>query len=375
MICDGNFYTSDDVTRLLQFAINAGASEIHVNEFDFVKVEIQGRFKVFSDHVLDEYEVSNICDVLYQGDTGTAIVNSGIELDHEYEIKIKKDGDSIRKSFRFRVNSACATSGSSFNPSITIRILNDGAPDWDEMGYEEELYQAMRPKNGLIVVSGATGSGKTTLLAAYIKRILQTRDNEKVVMIESPIEYNQKPYQTDTTIVVQRAVGRDTKTFSSGLRASLRQHPTIIVVGESRDAETIETSLNGCQTGHLVATTTHSNSAAEIIPRMLDEFPSSERQSKLSSLVYNLRVIINQELALSEDGGRVAIREYLIVTPEIRDILDATPYLDIKKTVRRLINEEGRSAYKHALEYYQKGLLKKEFLDRLYVDNMRELDG
>ena len=180
MICTGNFYTSEDVVKLLGVAVNSGASEIHVNEFDFVKVEIHGRMKLFSDHTLDEYEVSKVCDVLYKSDTGTSIVNSGIELDHEFEIKFMKEGDGVRKPYRFRVNSACATTGSSSNPSITIRILADGAPVWSKMGYEEELYQAMRPKNGLIVVSGATGSGKTTFLASFIRRLLETSVNEKV---------------------------------------------------------------------------------------------------------------------------------------------------------------------------------------------------
>ena len=375
MICDGSFYKDDDVYRLLGLAVDNEASEIHVNELDFIKVEIHGRMTVFSDHAIDGYEAAKICNTLYKSDTGSSIVNSGIELDHEFEFKFMRTGESVRRTFRFRVNSACATVGSSSNPSITIRVLADGVPDWKDMGYEEELFHAMRPRNGLVVVSGATGSGKTTFLASFIRRLLQSRDNEKVVMLESPIEYNIKPYQTPTTVIVQRAVGRDTKAFSVGLRAALRQHPTVIVVGESRDAETIDTALGACQTGHLVLTTTHANSVPEIVSRMLDEFQSSDRNSKLSSIIYNLRVVINQELVLSEDGGRVALREYLVVTPEIRDILDKTPYLEIKRKMRELVNSNGRSYYAHALEYYKSGLLKKEFVDRLYDENCKELEG
>ncbi|PSV01184.1 type IV pilus twitching motility protein PilT [Photobacterium kishitanii] len=368
------FYSRESVHYCLGEAIEKGATEIHVNEGDFVKFEIGGRIIKFSEHRLDTHEVANFCNTLYKSETGTSIVISGSEIDHEFEFKYLKKDEKVKKSRTFRVNSAAATVSSIVCPSITIRVLSETPPPWGKYGYEQEIWDAWRPESGLILIGGSTGSGKSTLLASGIRRILSEMNDEKIVTLESPIEYNLKPYEKENTIVVQRSVPKNTKTFKIGLESSLRQNPTIIVVGESRDAETIRTVLLACQTGHLVYTTTHVNSVAETIPRMLSEFPVNEHHTYLSALLYNTRMIINQKIVKSLDGGVVGLREFLVITPEIRDRLEFVPLLELKKIMRKLVNARGQSFYKHALRYYKEGLLDKKEIDRLRIENEREME-
>lgn len=361
------FYNKESVYECLAEAITRKATEIHVNIDDYIKFEVSGRITPYSKHKLDVHEVTNFCNTLYRSDTGASIVTSGTSLDHEFEFKYKANGVSSARLFR--VNSAAATVGSIISPTVTIRVLADIPPPWEQYEYEAEIWDAWRPESGLVLVGGRTGSGKSTLLASGLRRVLEEIDDEKIVMLESPIEYNLKPYERESTIVVQRSIPKNTKSFKRGLEDSLRQHPSIIVVGESRDVDTIKTVLLACQTGHLVYTTTHVDSVADTIQRVLSEFPVSEQHKYLSALIYNTRMIINQRIVKSLDGGVVGLREFLVLTPEIRTRLEQVPLSELRKVMMKLVNVKGQSFYKHALGYYEKGLLSKEVIDRLQLEN------
>ena len=170
---------------------------------------------------------------------------------------------------------------------------------------------------GLVLITGETGSGKSTTLAAILERINQ-REQKHILTLEDPIEYI---YTPKSCVINQREVGRDTGSFAAGLRAALREDPDVILVGEMRDLETIETALTAAETGHLVFGTVHTNSAADSIDRMVDVFPAGRQQQIRLQLSMCLRAVLSQQLLPKTGGGRVAACEVMKTDSAIRNLI------------------------------------------------------
>lgn len=366
-----NFFTNESLWILIEDAIKVGASDIHINGEDYIRFEVHGRFMCVSRHRLDAGEVAALCNNLYKSQTGSEMVLGGQRLDHNYEYRCMMDTGA--SNFNFRVNSAAATVLGRICPTITVRQLNEEPPIWDEMGYGDNLWNIWRPDNGLIVVSGATGSGKSTLLASGLRRILEERQNEKIITLESPIEYVLHKYQKESTMVVQRSVPKNSPTFLSGVEDALRQHPTIVVVGECRKKEEIDAALLVSISGHLTYTTTHTNSVPETAFRLLNEFPVEEQRARLGDLVYSSRVYVNQRLLPSTDGKRVAIRELLEFDTDVALRLERTDPEQLKAVTRQMVNEYGQSFSEHASFYLKKGLITKQQYEAVLKSEKSEL--
>lgn len=360
-----DFYQVTSLHRLIEDAIDVGASDIHINSDNYIRFEVHGRFYRASKHKLDSLEVVAIVNNLYKSETGSEMVLAGGRLDHEFEYRHQKVGTDQIKSYNFRVNTVAATVLGRISATTTVRLLNEEPPIWDTMGYGSNLWDIWRPDNGLIAVSGATGTGKSTLLASGLRRILEERQNEKIVTLESPIEYNLHPYQQDSTLVVQRSVPKNSINFVSGVEDALRQHPTIVVIGECRKKEEIEAALLVCTTGHLTYTTTHTNSVPETGHRMLNEFPIEEQRARMGDILYSSRVFVNQRLLPSLDGKRIAIRELLEFDADVRHRLESVDPNNLKSQLRHMVNEYGQSFGEHASHFYKQGLISKDQLDSI----------
>jgi len=208
----------------------------------------------------------------------------------------------------------------------------------DELKLPSILKKIASEARGLVLVTGATGSGKSTTLAAIIDHI-NTNRKEHIMTIEDPIEFLHKD---NKSIVNQRETGTDTESFSKALKSSLRQDPDVILVGEMRDHETIETALVAAETGHLVLSTLHTVDAAETVNRIITVFPPHQHQQMRIQLASVLKAIISQRLVPTADGlGRVAAVEVLIATETVKSCID-----DKDKT--KLLNDviaEGASQY------------------------------
>lgn len=238
-------------------------------------------------------------------------------------------------------------------PSVALRILSEDIPELEDLGlpktvvygfppnkdsfYSKEIFGNASPKkqidkqgldrvppfaelqNGLVLVTGETGSGKSTTLAAILEKINQTRQAH-IVTLEDPIEYIYRPKQC---VINQREVGKDTKTFASGLRASLREDPDVILIGEMRDPETIEAAITAAETGHLVFATLHTNSAAETVDRIIQVFPEGKQAQIRLQLSLCLVAVLSQQLVPKKNGGRVLASELMIVNHAIANIIRA----------------------------------------------------
>jgi len=209
---------------------------------------------------------------------------------------------------------------------LAIRSIPYRIPKLDELGLPPVLAELTKKPKGLILVTGPTGSGKSTTLASMIDMINETRDCH-IVTIEDPIEY---VHTHKKSIVNQREVGNDTKSFVNALRAVLREDPDVILIGEMRDLETIQAAITAAETGHLVLATLHTNNAAQTVERIIDVFPPHQQEQIKLQLSNTIEAIISQRLLPRKrektlsDGmlrGRVVAVEILVATPAVRNLI------------------------------------------------------
>ncbi len=200
---------------------------------------------------------------------------------------------------------------------MAVRLLASSIPDLNKLGVPPIVHEFQTYQRGIIIVTGETGSGKSTTLAAIIDRINHTRPDH-IVTLEDPVEY---VYVPDRCSIDQREIGRDTASFAEGLRAVLRQDPDVILVGEMRDFQTIETALTAAETGHLVFGTLHTQSAADSIDRLVDVFPEERQQQIRMQLSMTLKAVVSQQLIKRRGGGRVLAAEVMVVNPAIKNLI------------------------------------------------------
>ena len=201
--------------------------------------------------------------------------------------------------------------------SLAVRLLSDSIPALEKLGLPPIVDTLPTLPRGIVLVTGETGSGKSTTLAAIIDRINHTR-TDHIITIEDPIEY---VYTPDRCVINQRELGRDTASFSNALRAALREDPNVILVGEMRDNETIETALTAAETGHLVFGTLHTGSAADTVDRIVDVFPEARQRQIRLQLSMTLRCVLAQQLLPRIGGGRVCACEAMVMTPAIQNLI------------------------------------------------------
>ena len=217
---------------------------------------------------------------------------------------------SIKGVARFRV-SIMKQRGSL---AAVIRVVHFEIPRPEDMNIPPEVIRTANLKKGLVLVTGAAGSGKSTTLACIIDEINRTR-NSHIITLEDPIEYL---HAHKKSIVSQREVYHDTQDYLNALRSALREAPEVILVGEMRDLETINTAVTAAETGHLILSTLHTMGAANTIDRMIDVFPSEQQQQIRVQLSMTLHAVISEQLVPATDGGIIPVFEIMIVNPAIR---------------------------------------------------------
>jgi twitching motility protein PilT len=300
----------------LSLLVERNGSDLHVKVGTPPKVRQSGALLPLDREPLSHDEMEAI---------GTAIVP------HERIERFEAAGEvdfaySLPGVGRFRVN-VFRQRGS---VSAVFRTLRFGGPSFDEMGLPEVIRQLADEQRGLVLVTGPTGSGKTTTLAAMIEHLNHTRQSH-IVTIEDPIEVL---FRDDVASINQREVGTDTESFLSALRAALRQDPDVILIGEMRDTETVRTSLQAAETGHLVLSTLHTVDATETVNRVVDFFPPEQQGQVRLTLAGALKGIICQRLVPTRDGGMVPCHEILVNTGRVAErISDADKTAEIHDVI------------------------------------------
>ncbi|RJO59247.1 type IV pilus twitching motility protein PilT [Candidatus Parcubacteria bacterium] len=245
------------------------------------------------------------------------------ELDMSYELN---DGN------RFRVNCHWERN----NAGLVARIISQQIPTMEDLLLPQVVYDLLRQKQGLILVTGPTGCGKSTTLAAMINFINNER-SAHIITLEDPIEFL---YESKKSIIKQRQLGTDMVSFGDALKHVLRQDPNVIMVGEMRDLETIAATITLAETGHLVLATLHTFNAAQTVDRIIDVFPPYQQDQVRIQLSLFLKGIISQQLLPRINGGRIASREILINTPAISNLIRENKIAQIK-TVLQTSADDG----------------------------------
>jgi twitching motility protein PilT len=295
-----------DINRLLKLAVEKGASDLHLKAGSYPTTRVHGVLGPVSEDAR-KLEPEELVD------TAAAIVPTALRL----KLKDMQDVDfaySVPGLGRFRCNvfQQRGTIG------MVLRVIPMSVRGVEALGLPTVLQKVATEERGMILVTGTTGSGKSTTLAAILDHINRCRKTN-IITIEDPIEYLHRDNQS---IINQREIGADTKSFASALRSALRQDPDVILVGEMRDVETIETALHAAETGHLVLSTLHTLDATETVNRIISVFPPHQQKQIRLQLASVLRASIAQRLMPNADGtGRVPAVEVLISTAFIKDCI------------------------------------------------------
>lgn len=273
------------------------------------------------------------------------------DLDLSYE----NSGTRFRVNFSFEKN----------NLRLVARVIEETKPTLEEIGMPEIIKDLLNQPQGLILVTGPTGCGKSTTLAAMVNYINSTRSCH-IITLEDPIEF---VFNSDKSLVTQRQLGSDMKSFASGLKHVLRQDPNVIMVGEMRDYETIAAAVTLAETGHLVLATLHTYNAVQTVDRIIDIFPPHQQNQIKSQLSMLLTAVISQRLLPKIGGGRVAARELLIRNSAVANLIREGKISQIKSVMQM----EGKNGMitmdKHLKELYKSGLITKE-VAILYGDEL-----
>lgn len=344
--------TVEIANEILIHSVKLGASDITFQTGEPIYAEIYGRLKKVTRRRLSNTEVGEIINAMY-GPNGTAQLMSGKDIDTHFEIRPTRT-----ERYRFRINAtACLTEGHD-GIQITARTIPSDPPKLDSMQLPQAILDAVAPDQGVVYVTGATGSGKSTLLAAIIRNIVEEPESHrKVLTYEAPIEFVYDNVEAVSAIVSQSEIPRHLPSFAAGVRNALRRKPRLILVGESRDLETISAVMEAAMTGHPVYTTLHSNGVAETMRRLVTTFPSDEREGRTIDLIETIRLVISQRLVPTVDGKRVALREYLVFDEKVRDILLETELAHITAKVRQLVKEQGQTIGKDAKDKFDAGII------------------
>jgi twitching motility protein PilT len=332
--------------KIIKAAVDRGASDLHIKAGDVFRARIDGKLVPLTKQRLTPEQTKAIALRLIPNDED----RSRIERLRDYDCSWGMPGIG-----RFRVN--ILRQRSSF--MIVMRVIPFDVPSFESLKLPPVLGQVAAAERGLILVTGVTGSGKSSTMAAIINHINQTQ-HKHILTLENPIEFLHRDISCSVT---QREIGVDTDDFRMGLRAALRQDPDVVLIGEMRDSETIDTAMKAAETGHLLISTLHTPDAVTTVSRLVSMFPPEEQEIARLRLSEALQAVISQRLLPRADGkGRAAALEILIATAAVRDMIkDAGRVAELHDYIRESREQYGMQTFdQHLLDLVSDGIVAPE---------------
>ncbi len=310
--------------KIIKAAVDRGASDLHIKAGDVFRARIDGKLVAMTKQALTPEQTRAIAMRLIANEKVKEKIDSLLDYDCSW---------GAPGIGRFRVN--ILRQRSSF--MIVMRVIPFKVPTIAELSLPAVLEKIALTERGMVLVTGVTGSGKSSTLAAMISHI-NTSVEKHIVTLEEPIEFLHRDVRSSIT---QREIGVDTENFRQGLKAALRQDPDVIVLGELRDPETIDTAMKAAETGHLLLATVHTPDAQTTIMRIVSMFPPEEQEVVRLRLAESLHAVVSQRLLPRADGkGRAVACEIMVNTPTIRDLILQQNVGDIRDFMA-----EGRDQY------------------------------
>lgn len=334
------------LSQVLAHAVRVNASDIHLRTRNHPILRVDGNLRAVREiPPLPPDFMERLSRTMM-----SARLMAIFEKSHQVDLSIGfKDIGRVRANIFYQRGSI----------GMVLRVISTNIPPPEELGLPEIVKGFTKLERGLVLLTGATGSGKSTTLASLINGVNQSR-SEHIITIEDPIEFL---FSEKKSIITQREVGIDTNTFADAMRAALREDPDVILLGEMRDPETIETAMTAAETGHLVFSTVHSPAAAETITRIVTSFPPEAQVAIRAKLAGNLRGVVSQRLLPRKNGqGRIVACEVMTVSALAREfILDPLKIKELGDLIRKGTLAEGMLSFDTSLfNLVKQGLIDEE---------------
>ena len=334
-----------DVIEILQLANKRQGSDILVVPGARVSMKVAGKVTPITEEILTPDGAKTLVEQAYALCRARSMERVLADGDDDFSFSLNGVG-------RFRCNAYLQRN----SLAMVLRVLSFETPDVEKLHIPEEVLRLARVRKGLVLITGPAGSGKSTTLACLIDRINRTC-SDHIITIENPIEFVH-PHQK--SIVSQREVELDTKSYATALRAALRQAPDVIQVGEMRDLETISTALTAAETGQLVLSTLHTIGAAKTIDRIIDVFPASQQQQIRVQLSMVLRAVVSQQLLPGEAGELVPAFEIMLVNGAIQNMIRESKTYQMETVIYAGAEQGMRTMDEDILRLYRAGSIGRE---------------
>ena len=335
------------IHKLMEIMCNLQASDLHISSGKPIYYRLHGKITKLNNNILTKEECQILLfEILSEREQRQFIENW--ELDTSY---------GITGLGRFRINVFMQKNGL----AAAVRLIPEDVISMEKLNLPPVLKNLSSIDRGLILVTGATGSGKSTTLASMINHINKTKQSH-IITIEDPIEFVHKDI---TSIVNQRELGANTKSFKNALKSSLREDPDVILVGELRDLESISLALTAAETGHLVLSTLHSSNATSTIERMIDVFPPAQQSQVRTMLAESLKGVVSQKLfPVKNKNGRIAAFEVLINNTAVSNLIRENKGFQIKSVIQTG-SQEGMVSFDNSItELVRQGLVEQKLAEQ-----------
>ena len=345
-----------DINALLLWATHCGMSDLCLRSGSLAWMRLNGIWHPVTCRTITTDELLTALERLTKNNSVAAMIKSG-QSDYDFAHQIE-ESRGVRR--RYRGNATPVADGYSTGVKIVFRAIPAAPPALEELDVEQGILDHATPGNGLVLVTGVMGSGKSTLLSAILRSIIE-KGGRHVCTYESPIEFDLDAIPNPGGPVSQSTIPEHLQSFLTATRNSTRTAPDVVLIGESRDPETLRGMIESAEIGVAAYSTVHTRSVPETLSRIINVFPNEEQRQVTATLLSSLRLIVSQRLVpLPDESGRIALREYLPFTPEIREnLLDVPPERLIQKT-EELLAVSGQQIQEAAEQAYADGKISRE---------------
>lgn len=361
-------WTTDDFSRFAQWCTEqSGISDINLIAGDRVWIRHNGKWMRISRNPISANSIFCIVDDISRDTSSSSKIRGSRYLDFVYLLRADR---AVTKRFRCNATGCRDMNGGNGGINLVMRLIPSLPPSLEELGVEAEIIAHCKPHNGLVLVTGVMGEGKSTLLSAILRNIRETEDRY-ICTVEDPIEFDLLEVPGAIGPITQSEIGQHLLSFGDSPRNTARRAVDVLLVGESRDTETLKGMLIAAEMGMAVYTTVHTKNVAETFGRIISVFPSDQWNFISTLLINSVRMIIQQRLMPKVGGGRIAIREYLLFTAEQKKILLQTQVQELSYIMQEMVEKDGVSLERAARKRLEDGLVSAESYERIRAEEGR----
>ncbi len=357
-----------DINALLLWATQQGMSDLYLCSGSAAWMRLHGTWRPVSQKIITADELLNALERFTKNNSITAFIRSS-QQDYDFAHQIE-EARGVRR--RYRGNATPVADGYSTGVKIVFRAIPSAPPALEDLHVEQTILEHIAPSNGLVLVTGVMGSGKSTLIAAILRSIIE-KGGRHVATYEAPIEFDFNAIPHIGGPISQSTIPEHLQSFLTATRNATRTAPDVVLIGESRDPETLRGMMESAEIGVAAYSTVHTRSVPETISRIINVFPNTERLQITATLLSSLRLIISQRLLPSVDkSGRIALREFLPFTPTIRETLLNTPPERLIQETEKLLLQHGQTIQKAARSSFAEKKISKTDLMAILAERDKE---